>query len=153
MSLFRLVYASTSLLSDKPDLAREQIEQILEFIAKGWLGRPLFAKGTSAGWLSFRPWDFRLSREQTGGGCWVDAGGHLVYCLRAIFGEVESVKTTSDIYCGVSGEISETNAALSDDPGLLNKDPYGKGWLVKVKITDKSGLSKLMDAKTYDSKH
>lgn len=70
-----------------------------------------------------------------------------------IIGEVESVKTTSDIYCGVSGEISETNPALSDDPGLLNKDPYGKGWLVKIKITDKAGLSKLMDAKTYDSKH
>jgi glycine cleavage system H protein len=70
-----------------------------------------------------------------------------------VIGEVESVKTTSDIYCGVSGEISETNAALADDPGLLNKDPYGKGWLAKIKITDKAGLSKLMDAKTYDSKH
>jgi glycine cleavage system H protein len=68
-------------------------------------------------------------------------------------GEVESVKTTSDIYCGVGGEITEVNAALGDDPGLLNKDPYTKGWLVKVKITDKAGLSKLMDAKTYDSKH
>jgi glycine cleavage system H protein len=70
-----------------------------------------------------------------------------------VIGEVESVKTTSDIYCGVSGEILETNAALSDDPGLLNKDPYGKGWLAKIKIADKAGLSKLMDAKTYDSKH
>jgi len=66
-------------------------EQILEFVRKGWLGRPLFARGTSAGWLTFRPWDFRLSREQTGGGCWVDAGGHLVYCLREIFGEIDSV--------------------------------------------------------------
>jgi glycine cleavage system H protein len=70
-----------------------------------------------------------------------------------VIGEVESVKTTSDIYCGVSGEISETNAALADDPGLLNKDPYGKGWLAKIRIADKAGLSKLMDAKTYDSKH
>lgn len=66
-------------------------QQLLEFIRKGWLGRPLFAKGTSAGWLTFRPWDFRLSKAQTGGGCWVDAGGHLVYCLREIFGEIESV--------------------------------------------------------------
>jgi predicted dehydrogenase len=66
-------------------------ERIVEFVRKGWLGKPLFAKGTSAGWLTFRPWDFRLSREKTGGGCWVDAGGHLVYCLREIFGEIESV--------------------------------------------------------------
>ncbi len=70
-----------------------------------------------------------------------------------IIGEVESVKTTSDIYCAVAGEITQTNAALADDPGLLNKDPYGKGWLVKVKIADKAGLAGLMDAKTYDSKH
>lgn len=66
-------------------------EKIVEFVRKGWLGRPIFAKGTSAGWLTFRPWDFRLSREKTGGGCWVDAGGHLVYCLREIFGEIDSV--------------------------------------------------------------
>ena len=70
-----------------------------------------------------------------------------------VIGEVESVKTTSDIYCAVSGEITETNAALGDDPGLLNKDPYGKGWLAKIRIGDRAGLSKLMDAKTYDSKH
>ncbi len=68
-------------------------------------------------------------------------------------GEVESVKTTSDIYCAVAGEVTEVNAALSDDPGLLNKDPYGKGWLAKIKITDKSGLATLMDSKTYDSKN
>ena len=70
-----------------------------------------------------------------------------------IVGEVESVKTTSDIYCAAGGEITEVNAALNDDPGLLNKDPYGKGWLFKAKITEKAGLSKLMDGKTYDAKH
>ncbi len=79
------------LLVTHTGLFHPAFERILEFIRKGWLGRPLFARGTSAGWLTFRPWDFRLSRDQTGGGCWIDAGGHLVYCLREIFGEVESV--------------------------------------------------------------
>jgi UDP-N-acetylglucosamine 3-dehydrogenase len=66
-------------------------EQMVEFVRKGWLGRPLFARCTSAGWLSFRPWDFRLSKKETGGGCWIDGGGHLVYCLREIFGKVVEV--------------------------------------------------------------
>ncbi len=66
-------------------------------------------------------------------------------------GEVESVKTTSDIYCGVAGEVTEVNAALADNPGLLNSDPYGKGWLCKIKITDATGLSKLLDAKAYEA--
>ena len=68
-------------------------------------------------------------------------------------GEVESVKTTSDVYCFVGGEITEVNAALSDNPGLLNTDPYGKGWLVKVKVADKSGLARLVDGAKYDAAH
>lgn len=70
-----------------------------------------------------------------------------------VIGEVESVKTTSDVYCSVSGEILEVNKAVVDDPSILNSDPYGKGWLVKVKVADKSGLSKLMDSSTYDKAH
>ena len=70
-----------------------------------------------------------------------------------IVGEVESVKTTSDVYCFVSGEIIEVNTTLSDKPDLLNSDPYTKGWLIKVKVADKSGLSSCMDQKTYDAKH
>lgn len=65
-------------------------------------------------------------------------------------GEVESVKTTSDVYCACSGEIIEVNAALADEPGLLNQDPYGAGWLVKVRIGDRSGLDACMDAPTYE---
>jgi glycine cleavage system H protein len=68
-------------------------------------------------------------------------------------GEVESVKTTSDVYCFVDGEITDVNAALSDDPALLNTDPYGKGWLVKVKVSDKSGLAKLLEGAKYDAAH
>jgi len=70
-----------------------------------------------------------------------------------IVGEVESVKTTSDIYCFVDGEITEVNKALADDPGLLNRDPLGKGWLIKVKVSDKAGLSKCVDAAAYDKQH
>ncbi|MEM9066651.1 MAG: glycine cleavage system protein GcvH [Planctomycetota bacterium] len=68
-------------------------------------------------------------------------------------GEVESVKTTSDVYCACAGEIVEVNERLADDPGLLNSDPHGEGWLIKVKITDDSGLSGLVDAGTYESEH
>jgi len=80
--------------------------------------------------------------EMKPAGTTVDAGDTV--------GEVESVKTTSDIYSGVAGEIVEVNGALSDNPELINSDPYGKGWLVKIKVSDASGLGKLMDAAAYD---
>lgn len=68
-------------------------------------------------------------------------------------GEVESVKTTSDIYSPVAGEIAELNQAVVDDPSLVNSDPFGQGWLVRLKVADLSGLSGLMDQATYDAKH
>jgi glycine cleavage system H protein len=68
-----------------------------------------------------------------------------------IVGEVESVKTTSDVYSAAAGEIAEVNAAVAEDPSLVNSDPYGKGWLVKLKVTDKGGLDKLMPAAKYDA--
>lgn len=68
-------------------------------------------------------------------------------------GEVESVKTTSDIYAGVSGEIVELNKAVVDDPSLLNRDPMGAGWLIKAKVSDASGAAKLLDAAAYDKQH
>lgn len=68
-------------------------------------------------------------------------------------GEVESVKTTSDVYSAVSGTITEVNEAAVKDPSLLNSDPFGKGWLVKIRASDTSPLAKLMDAATYDSAH
>ena len=66
-------------------------------------------------------------------------------------GEVESVKTTSDVYCACAGEIIETNPALEDNPGLLNDDPFGEGWLVKIKVSDKAGLDSCMDADAYSA--
>ncbi len=68
-------------------------------------------------------------------------------------GEVESVKATSDIYSAVGGEIVEVNEALNDDPSLINSDPYTKGWLVKIKVSDASPLDDLMDKASYDEKH
>ena len=64
-------------------------------------------------------------------------------------GEVESVKTTSDIYCAASGEIIEVNSAVVDDPSILNSDPYSKGWLIKVRVADASALTTLMNAEAY----
>jgi glycine cleavage system H protein len=62
---------------------------------------------------------------------------------------VESVKAASDIYAPVSGEIVEANSALSDNPALLNTDPYGAGWIFKIKIADPSELDGLQDAAAY----
>lgn len=71
----------------------------------------------------------------------------------ASLGEVESVKTTSEVYSVVSGEIVETNPAVSDNPALLNTDPFGEGWLVKMKVADMSPLDGLMNQATYDEKY
>lgn len=65
------------------------------------------------------------------------------------FGTIEAVKTVSDIFMPVSGEILEFNAALESNPDLVNKDPYGDGWIVKIKITDASQIDQLMDAESY----
>lgn len=65
-------------------------------------------------------------------------------------GEVESVKTTSDVYSAVPGEIIEVNEAAVSDPSLLNRDPYGDGWLVKLRVSDAGAYESLMSAADYD---
>lgn len=65
------------------------------------------------------------------------------------FGVVESVKAASDVYMPVSGEVIEVNQALEKEPELINSDPYGKGWIIKIRITDASGAAELMDAAAY----
>jgi glycine cleavage system H protein len=64
---------------------------------------------------------------------------------------VESVKAASDIYAPVSGEVTEINTALADHPELINKDPYGKGWIFKVKMTDTEEVDDLLDPDEYAS--
>ncbi|MBM4009580.1 MAG: glycine cleavage system protein GcvH [Planctomycetes bacterium] len=68
-------------------------------------------------------------------------------------GEVESVKTTSDVYSAVGGTITAVNDTVTKDPSLVNSDPFGKGWLVRLRAGDTSSLAALMDATTYDGKH
>lgn len=68
-------------------------------------------------------------------------------------GEIESVKATSDVYSPISGEIIEVNGQLGDDPSLVNTDPYGEGWLLKIRVSDASALSALMDSDAYDAKY
>ena len=66
------------------------------------------------------------------------------------FGSVEAVKTVSDLFMPVSGEILEFNEALEGNPELVNSDPYGEGWMIKVKLTDASQYDDLLDAATYE---
>jgi glycine cleavage system H protein len=65
------------------------------------------------------------------------------------FGEVESVKAVSDLYSPVSGEVVEANRDIAENLESLGQDPYGAGWLVKIRISDESGLSKLMNFSAY----
>jgi glycine cleavage system H protein len=71
-----------------------------------------------------------------------------------VFGTVEAVKTTSDLFMPVSAKVLEFNPALSDNggnPALINEDPYGHGWIVKVEITNMAELEKLMDSTAYQA--
>jgi len=65
------------------------------------------------------------------------------------FGTVEAVKTVSDLYMPVSGEVFEVNGDLEDAPENVNNDPYGAGWMIKVKVADTSAIDELMDADAY----
>jgi glycine cleavage system H protein len=67
------------------------------------------------------------------------------------FGTVEAVKAASDLYAPVSGAVVEVNDDLTDRPELVNKDPYGTGWLIKVKMSDPAELNQLLDAAKYKS--
>ncbi len=66
-----------------------------------------------------------------------------------VFGTIEAVKTVSDLFMPVSGTVTEVNAALADDPAAVNKDPYGSGWIVKVKIKDAAEMEGLLSAEQY----
>ena len=66
-----------------------------------------------------------------------------------VFGSIEAVKTVSDLFMPISGEILEFNEKLEDQPELINLDPYGDGWVVKVLVSDSSELANLLDADSY----
>jgi glycine cleavage system H protein len=68
------------------------------------------------------------------------------------FGEIESVKATSDLYTGVAGTVSAVNDTLNDNPGLVNQDPYDKGWMIKLKADNAADVQKLLDSADYLAK-
>jgi glycine cleavage system H protein len=65
------------------------------------------------------------------------------------FGEIESVKATSDLYTGVSGEVIAINEALNTDPGLVNRDPFAGGWMIKIKLSNPTEAEKLLPLEDY----
>ena len=72
-----------------------------------------------------------------------------IFAKMDTFGTIEAVKAVSDLYCPVAGEILDVNAALEDDPALVNSEPYGAGWMVKLRVDSASDLDGLMDADAY----
>ncbi len=65
------------------------------------------------------------------------------------FGTIEAVKAVSDLFCPVKAEVLEVNSALDDDPAMVNSDPYGDGWMIRIRVEDKGQLDPLMDAAGY----
>lgn len=65
------------------------------------------------------------------------------------FGTVEAVKTVSDLFMPVGGKVAELNEILADEPELVNKDPYGKGWMIKIQVADAAELDELLSAEEY----
>jgi len=65
------------------------------------------------------------------------------------FGTIEAVKTVADLYAPVSGKVLEVNTSINDNPEIVNSDPYGKGWMIKVELSDPSELESLMDVDAY----
>jgi len=68
------------------------------------------------------------------------------------FGEIESVKATSDLYSGLSGTVTDVNDQLATNPGLVNNDPYGQGWMLKIKLSNPAEADKLLSADDYVKK-
>ena len=66
------------------------------------------------------------------------------------FGTIEAVKAVSDLYCPLAGEVVEVNGALDGDPALVNSEPYGEGWMLKLRVADASEVGGLMDAAAYE---
>lgn len=69
----------------------------------------------------------------------------------AVFGTVEAVKTVSDLFMPVKGTVVQVNPGLADDPASVNKDPYGAGWMVRIRISDKAQLEGLLSAEQYQA--
>ncbi|MGE0352315.1 MAG: glycine cleavage system protein GcvH [Gemmatimonadales bacterium] len=71
------------------------------------------------------------------------------FTQHGVFGTIEAVKAVSELFCPVTGEVLEVNGALDGSPDLVNKDPYGEGWMVKLRVTAPAELKGLLDAAAY----
>lgn len=78
----------------------------------------------------------------------IDSKGNTL-TQEAVFGTVEAVKTVSDLFMPVSGQVLELNSEINQQPDLVNKDPYGKGWMIKIKLSNVAEASSLLDADAY----
>jgi glycine cleavage system H protein len=70
---------------------------------------------------------------------------------KEVFGTVEAVKAVSDLYCPISGEVLEVNSELASDPSVVNTDPYGKGWMIKLRVTNESELDQMLGGPEYET--
>ena len=70
--------------------------------------------------------------------------------ISEVFGTVEAVKTVADLFMPLSGSIIELNESLEDEPELVNEDPYGKGWMIKIKLDDAAQVNELLDSSAYN---
>lgn len=74
------------------------------------------------------------------------------FAQQGVFGTVEAVKAVSELFCPLSGEVVATNSALDTDPAAINRDPYGEGWMIRLRLKDPGELSALLSADQYQSK-
>jgi len=72
-----------------------------------------------------------------------------VFSRMDVFGTIEAVKAVSELYCPLAGTIVEINAALENDPALVNKDPYGEGWMIKLRVKNPKELDQLLGSRAY----
>jgi glycine cleavage system H protein len=92
----------------------------------------------------------RYAQDQLGDVVYVDLpspGAEVT--VGEVFGEVESTKSVSDLYAPVTGVVEERNEDLDDRPELVNLDPYGEGWMVRIRVVDRDALAQLLDADAY----
>ena len=74
------------------------------------------------------------------------------YARMDVFGTIEAVKAVSELFCPLSGEVVEVNERLDKEPALVNTDPYGEGWMIKLRVSDGAELASLLDAGAYEEK-
>ncbi len=101
-------------------------ERMVELVKAGAIGTPRFAQAKSVQWLFFREWDFRLSRQKTGGGCWFDCAGHLIYRLREMLGDVEAV-------AGLTGNLTRPEMEGEDHAAAVLR--YTSGAMAQILIS------------------